>query len=92
MTDIIFTLFLCRTGYYLEANFFMKPIINNEVMSLLVKLILPAFLLLFLYFRMKSATNSQLKKSNFYVLSILLVYTFINFSHLFWIFYYIYFI
>ncbi|WP_423738980.1 DUF5658 family protein [Clostridium cibarium] len=90
VTDIFFTLILYKTGYFLEANLFMRPIISDELLSIFVKLTIPAFLLIILNFRIQKATNSELKKSNIIILSILLIYIFINISHLLWILYYIF--
>lgn len=82
VTDIIFTLLLLSTGYYIEANLFMVKTVQSLITSFILKVILPATLLLYLYMRIQKATNLQLKKVNFAVNILTVFYVLINTSHL----------
>lgn len=79
--DVIFTLLLLNTGFYREANFFMIKIVQNTSLSLLLKIILPAVLLIIIYSRMKEAADHQLKISNYFINGITIFYVLINISH-----------
>jgi hypothetical protein len=84
VTDIIFTLILLSTGFYMEANTLMADVVQNPLTSLALKTILPAALLLFIYIRMAKATDNQLKQSNFILNIAAAGYALINVSHLVW--------
>ena len=84
-TDIIFTIILLDTGYFIEGNPFMQPFIGNTLLSLGIKIIVPALLLILIYYRIQSATFTQLKKSNRLILIGLFMYTLVNLSHIFWL-------
>lgn len=79
---MIFTLVLLKTGCFIEANPLMVNIVQNLTTSLLVKIVLPAVLLVFLYFRIQKATEKQLRKGNFIINGIVLMYMSINIFHL----------
>lgn len=85
VTDIIFTLFLIDTGYFIEANSFMSGVVQSTTGSLLLKAVLPAALILFLYIRFKDAHYKQLKYSNYIINAALGLYVLINLSHVFWV-------
>lgn len=82
ITDIVFTLMLLGTGFYREVNVFMIEVVQNLQASLLLKVVLPAGLLFYLYLRMQRATEHQLKISNYLVNGILVFYMAINVMHL----------
>ena len=82
--DIIFTVSLLQTGYFQEVNIFMVKAVNNPVASILLKIILPAVLLIYLYRQIKDSDSSQLKASNIAVNISLTIYTLVNISHLVW--------
>ena len=84
LTDIIFTIILVNTGYYFEANFLMAGVIENYSASFLIKVILPAILLLYLYFRMQKATEYQLRVSNILISCAVGLYATINAFHILW--------
>ncbi len=85
VTDIVFTLILCGTGLFVEANPVAAMFVGNRAAALLVKSLLPAVLLSFLYFRMQKATAEQLKKANVLIVAALMAYVVINVSHVSWI-------
>lgn len=72
-TDMILTYIGVTTGYCIEVNKLMLPIIDNLVTFPLVKVLLPVCLLTFIYFRMLDATFEQIKKS-YKLLNALIVY------------------
>ncbi|HHY73112.1 MAG TPA: hypothetical protein GX497_07785 [Bacillus bacterium] len=84
ITDIVFTILLLSTGYYIEANFFMTSAVQDPVTSVNLKVILPAIVLLYVYYRAQFASNVQLKKTNVVISAITLTYAVINLSHLIW--------
>lgn len=82
VTDIIFTLFLINTGYFVEANIIMAKLIENPSISIIVKTILPAILLIGILIRMQKATKQQLRISNCLINMITSLYALINLSHI----------
>ncbi|WP_375372930.1 DUF5658 family protein [Clostridium sp. CF012] len=82
---MLFTLFLVNTGMFLEANAIMAPVVNNmQVLSLIIKIVVPLALLLWVYQRMKKATSKQLHQSNIIIIAWLILYGLINISHIVW--------
>lgn len=84
VADIIFTLLLLQTGYFHEVNILMAKLLNNPPVSLLLKIFLPAVLLIYLYNQIKEEDSSQLRASNIAVNISLTIYTLVNLSHLVW--------
>lgn len=84
LTDILFTMVLLDTGYFIEANPLISSMINNTRNLVLIKVILPIILLLYIYVRIKNATRLQLLKSNTLINIAQLFYAMLNLLHLFW--------
>jgi hypothetical protein len=82
VTDIFFTLLLLSTGLFMEANTLMVKAVQSLSASFLLKIVLPAALLLYLYLRMKRASEKQLKQSNIVLNIATAIYALINISHL----------
>lgn len=82
--DIALTLLLLKSGYYIEANPFMANIIELPMQLFLVKIIMPALLLCFIYFRIKKAKEHQLIISNTIINGALCGYGLLNLLHVFW--------
>lgn len=82
--DILLTLLLLNTGFFMEINPFMINIVDNSLKIILLKILLPAFLLFFLYKRINNASIKQLKTSHKLINIMLIFYTSINMSHIFW--------
>jgi len=82
--DIIFTLLLLKTGVFIEANSLMAKTVENPLTSVLAKAILPAFLIVFLFYRMQKATEKQLRQSNLVINGAVILYFFVNVLHLIW--------
>lgn len=80
--DILFTLFLLETGMFMEINPVMIKIVGNISLSIIVKIIFPALLLLALYIRIQSASLRQIITSHKIINIILIFYTAINISHI----------
>ena len=85
ITDIVFTLLLCSTGYFIEANPIVAVVTGNTVLAVLVKCVVPASVLFFLYMRIRTATLIQLKRTNTFIVVLLFFYVFINISHIVWL-------
>lgn len=84
VTDIIFTLLLLKTGYFEEVNLFMAKAVQSPLISLLLKVLLPAVLLIYIYRSIREADEAQLKVSNIAVNVSLSIYSFVNLTHLVW--------
>ena len=82
VTDILFTIFLLSTGLFLEANFLMAKAVQSLPTSFMLKIVLPAVLLLCLYIRMRKANETQLKQSNIIINVVITAYSIINLWHL----------
>ena len=82
VTDILFTLLLLATGFYIEANILMAKAVQSFSASFILKIVLPAALLFYIYIRMKSASEKQLKQSNILLNIATAVYSMINIFHL----------
>ena len=85
VTDIIFTLLLLQTGYFAEANILMIKAVSSPLASILIKVVVPALLLIYIYHRMKAANPLQLKAANVAINISLSIYTFVNLTHLVWV-------
>lgn len=85
VTDIIFTLLLLRTGMFAEANSIMAPLVNHrQLLSIIIKIVVPFVLLTAVYQRMKDGTEKQLYQSNIMINVCLIFYGLINISHVVW--------
>ncbi|WP_105615377.1 DUF5658 family protein [Vallitalea okinawensis] len=84
VTDIVFTLLLINSGFYREVNPIMNQFISYELFSILLKVILPAGLLLYISLRIRKATEHQLRLSNILINLITSIYVIINILHLIW--------
>ncbi len=85
LTDIVFTLILCGTGAFIEANPVAAIFTGSAAAALAAKSLIPAALLTYLYFRLKGASEGQRKKANISIAALLVVYSLINISHLTWL-------
>ncbi len=85
VTDILFTLALLQTGFFTEANIFMVNAVQSPIASFLLKIILPAGLLYYLYRRICQSDASQMKVSNIGINISLTIYALVNLTHLIWL-------
>ncbi len=84
LIDILFTLLLLQTGYFEELNLFMVRAVDHPLICILLKVILPALLLRYVYQLSKTGEEEQLRVSNIAVNISLSIYAFVNLSHLVW--------
>lgn len=84
LLDIIFTVVLLKTGYFQEANFLMRSVVEDLNLSFLVKGLLPLILLILLSVRIRKADERQRKLSNIAISGCMLYYGIINLSHIMW--------
>lgn len=84
VTDIIFTYKLLETGEFIEANGIMNLIIPNKVITIIVKVFFVLFLLIYLYKRINEADQRQKRICNMLITMLLVFYTLINVSHIYW--------
>jgi hypothetical protein len=84
LSDIIFTIVLLDTGYYMEANYLMRNVVEDVALSFAIKGIVPFILITMLAVRIKKADDRQKKISNIVINGCLLYYGLINISHLLW--------
>lgn len=85
LADITFTLALLETGLFIEANSFMAGIVEDPILSLLLKVDLVGVLLLIVYKRMIKATDKQLKIANYIFNVVIILYSLINISDVVWL-------
>lgn len=83
--DIMFTLVLLKTGIFMEVNILMVDTVNNPIQVFLMKAVLPALLLFFIYIRMQKATEKQLKQSNVIINIATCIYIIVNMLHILWV-------
>ncbi|MDF2587337.1 MAG: hypothetical protein K0S41_1178 [Anaerocolumna sp.] len=83
--DISFTLLLLRTGLYKEINIFMIQVVHSTKGSFLLKIVVPAIILFYLYIRIKRASKTQLKISNTIINITVFFYLVINILHILWV-------
>lgn len=85
VSDIIFTLALLQTGLFREMNIFMVNAVQYPLLSIILKVFLPAGLLFFLYKRISLSDSEQLRAANIGLLISLGIYTLVNISHIIWV-------
>lgn len=85
VTDIIFTLILCGTGAFIEANPLAALFTGSTAAALIAKSLIPAALLIYLYCRLRNAAERQRKKANISLGALLILYSLINISHITWL-------
>lgn len=82
LIDIIFTLVFMSTNNFIELNPFMKNIVKDSSLAIIIKAVIPAILLGFLAIRIEKANEKQLKITNYTTNIIVIIYTAINFMHI----------
>ncbi|NLP16635.1 MAG: hypothetical protein GX379_06335 [Clostridiales bacterium] len=85
VSDLIFTLALLQTGYFEEMNILMVNVVQNPVLSIILKVIFPAGMLYYLYNRICDSDIKQLKFANIGLLISLSLYSLVNLSHIIWV-------
>lgn len=82
--DIVFTFTLLKTGLFFEVNGLMTSIVEDPFLSILVKLIIPAFLITYLIYRLNAEHQAHVKLCNFLISLVLLMYLCIDLLHIFY--------
>lgn len=85
VSDILFTLALLRTGLFQEINIFMVSVVESPLISIILKIILPAGTLYYLYKRIRLTDAKQLRAANIGLLISLTLYSLVNLSHILWV-------
>ncbi|TJX14516.1 hypothetical protein E9840_05440 [Tissierella creatinini] len=83
--DLLFTLILISTGKFLEINPIINKILDSRVNLYIIKIVIPLLLISYLFIRLRKAEKHQLIISNKIISGALIVYVFINISHIFWL-------
>ncbi|MGL4345267.1 MAG: DUF5658 family protein [Cellulosilyticaceae bacterium] len=86
--DIVFTFALVKTGMFFEANKLMVPIIGEPIWGILLKLVLPAMLIIYVLLQIDKLPNQNLRLCNFCINVVLGVYVIINVLHVFYSIFY----
>ena len=84
VSDALLTYLLVGTGYFKEANFLLESIVLDFSQLVFIKILLPAALIAWVYFRIGQANQSQLRLGNYAINLVLLLYIVVNMLHLVW--------
>ncbi len=83
--DLLFTYTYLKTGIFVECNPIMRLLLSNTYLTILAKLILPAVLVIFLFFQLEEHSTS-LKLYRWGGTFLTLLYTLLNVMHLYYFF------
>lgn len=86
-TDILFTYTLLKTGSFYEFNVLMKNIVSNPYLSILVKIIIPAVLIIYLIHTLKNHYTKHIHLCNLTINFLLIVYFSVNLVHIYYTLY-----
>ncbi|ONI39624.1 hypothetical protein AN639_02405 [Candidatus Epulonipiscium fishelsonii] len=81
--DIIFTLILLETSYFQEANVFMQSIVTSNILSIFVKIILPAGIVFYILYLIKQCDIDKLIFCNVVISISIIFYILVNLNHLY---------
>lgn len=82
--DIVFTFALLKTGLFYEANSLMTSIVESVPLSILVKLLLPALLILYIIVKLDDTKLPNLKLCNALICTVLGIYLAIDALHVYY--------
>lgn len=88
--DIVFTFGLLKTGLFKEMNSLMVNIVDDPLLSILIKLIIPAVLIIYILTKLDTVPHNNLKLCHICVNIVLLVYTLITLMHIGYFFLFLY--
>lgn len=80
--DIVFTFGLLKTGLFKEVNSIMVNVVDDPFLSIIIKLIIPAFLIIYILVRLEDLPESNMKLCHICVNVVLFIYTLIALMHL----------
>ena len=84
-TDFLFTYTFLKTGYFYEINPLMRPIVTYPIISIIIKIIFPAFLLIPILKRLSNTESKRLKIGIFFAGLVTLFYFSLNCMHLYYL-------
>ena len=82
MADIGFSCILLSMGGFQEMNPLMRPVVQNFAATVLVKLIIPAILIIYLDWQMKEAELRQIRLCGHIINALIAVYAAVNAVHI----------
>ncbi len=82
--DIIFTFILLRTGQFTEVNLLMRPIVINPMLSIIIKILLPALLILYLIQNLNKLSLKSISFCHLCINIVLVIYIYTNIMHIFY--------
>lgn len=80
--DIVFTFGLLKTGLFKEINRLMISVVDNPWLSIMIKLIVPALLIIYILFRLEELPETNMRLCHICVNIVLVIYTAITIMHL----------
>lgn len=80
--DIVFTFGLLKTGLFKEMNSIMVGVVEDPFLSIMIKLIIPAFLIIYILTKLEDVSHTNLKLCHICVNIVLIVYTLIALMHI----------
>lgn len=80
--DIVFTFGLLKTGLFKEINSLMISVVDSPWLSIMIKLIIPALLIIYILFRLEELPETNMRLCHICVNIVLLIYTAITIMHL----------
>ena len=88
--DIIFTFGLLKTGLFTEMNILMINVVDSALLSIFIKLIIPAMLMIYILCKLEEFPEERLPLCNIAVNFVLVVYSFLTLLHIVYTSLYIY--
>lgn len=80
--DIIFTFILLKTGEFTEVNFLMRPIVVSPILSIIIKILLPALLIYYLIHNLHKLSLKNIYFCHLCINMVLIVYIYTNIMHI----------
>lgn len=80
--DIIFTFILLKTGEFTEVNLLMKPVVGSPMLSIIIKILLPALLIYYLIQNLHKLSLKNIYFCHLCINMVLIVYVYTNVMHI----------
>lgn len=90
-TDLLFTYTYLKTGMFIEYNPIMRTLLHYSSLTILFKLMLPAVLVIYFFFRLDDHTPFSLLLCKWGGALLSLIYILLNLMHLYYLFQFFYF-
>lgn len=85
-TDLIFTYTYLKTGLFMEYNPIMRLLLSHVFLTLFVKLMIPAILIVFFFFRLDEHTTQSLRLCKWAGAFLSFLYSLLNSMHIYYLF------